>query len=216
MPATLRVVQLAVGAFASNCYLAWGEGRRDALVVDPGDEPDTVLAELRRLGLSAAAYLVTHGHVDHVHALAAVHDGMPAPVFMNPADVRWAFGPLNAIPPYDAPRRPRTEIRPVAGGDEFGAGGFSIRVLDAPGHSPGSVVFHVPAERAAFCGDVLFRGSIGRTDLPGGDAPALLASLDRLCALPRETTLYPGHGPATTIAEELATNPFLLDRSWAE
>jgi hydroxyacylglutathione hydrolase len=216
MSPTLRVVRIAVGAYSSNCYLAWREGHRDALVVDPGDEAEAIVAEIRRRGLAAAAYLVTHGHVDHVHALGAVHDACPAPVFMHATDARWAFSAINAIPPYDAPRRPSSALRLVAGGDSQDAGGFSIRVIDAPGHSPGSVVFHLPDERAAFCGDVLFQGSIGRTDLPGGDAPTLLASLDRLCALPDDTTLYPGHGPATTVGAEKQSNPFLLDRSWAE
>ena len=210
-----QVVTVTVGPFESNCHILVPAPGRRALVIDPGDDADVIVEQVRRVATGVAGYLVTHGHVDHVSALAEVCGILPAPVAMHPDDAAWAFTERNAMPPYyPTPRRPAAIDREVCDGQTLDFEGCSCAILWTPGHSPGSVCFHFPGERLLFTGDVLFRGAIGRSDLPGGDSRTLSASLDRLLTLPAETTVYSGHGPATTLGRESRSNPFLRDRSW--
>jgi glyoxylase-like metal-dependent hydrolase (beta-lactamase superfamily II) len=202
-----------VGPVAENCFFAARDGAKEAIVVDPGEEGDRLIAELERLGLTVEAILLTHTHFDHVGAVAPLARHTGAPVYCPELEkhvladimsyVPWpGFGPFES---YDA-----DEL--VAGGERLELAGFEIDVLFTPGHSPGHVVYSIPAERALFGGDVLFEGSIGRTDLPGGDTPTLMRSLAQLLdTLPDETTVYPGHMGVTTIGRERGTNPFLLE-----
>ena len=212
----IRIETLTVGAFQSNCHIFHRANSRDALVVDPGGEAETIIEFLRGEKLTVAAYLVTHGHMDHVDALAAVHRKFPAPIGLTAADRAWAFTPANSWPPwYETPVAPPEIARDWKEGQTWSDAGLDYSIIETPGHSPGSVSFFFPAEKLLFSGDVLFRGGIGRTDLPGGRAPDLLKSLRRLIELPGETRVFSGHGPETTIAHERKTNPFLLDPSWA-
>lgn len=210
------VQTLTVGVFESNCHILHRAGAREALVVDPGGDAPAIIGFLRERNLGVAAYLVTHGHMDHVHALADVHEAFPAPVGMASAERGWAFSPRNSWPPYyDTPRAPSAFARDWKEGQSWTDAGFTYTILETPGHSPGHVSFHFAGDELLFSGDVLFRGGIGRTDLEGGHAPTLLRSLRRLLELPDCTRVFSGHGPATTIGQERTTNPFLLDPSWA-
>ena len=212
----VRVETITVGVFESNCHILHRAGSNEALVVDPGGDAGTIIGFLQREKLRVAAYLVTHGHMDHVYALAEVSEEFPAPIGLHPHDSVWAFTSVNAMLPwYNTPRPPQNIERHWAEGQNWTDAGLAYSIIETPGHSPGSVSFYFKDESLLFSGDVLFAGGIGRTDLPGGSAPTLLKSLRRLIALPDETRVYSGHGPATTIAREKKFNPFLRDTSWA-
>jgi glyoxylase-like metal-dependent hydrolase (beta-lactamase superfamily II) len=203
------VATITVGPFESNCHVATGLGR-ECLVIDPGGDADLILDHLRREKLRVAAYLLTHGHVDHVHALVAVQRVHPAPVALHPLDAGWAFSEANALPPYyEAPEAPPALDRELAEGQQWTDAGLTYSVLETPGHSPGSVSFYFAEHKILFGGDVLFRDSVGRTDLPGGDPGILARALKRLTQLPDDTTVYTGHGPATTLGWEKRNNFFL-------
>jgi hydroxyacylglutathione hydrolase len=196
---TLEVVSLALGAYQTNCYVVSTEGSTDAVVIDPGDSAETVLRVLAERGLTLRGILVTHGHLDHIGAVRDLAEQTGVEVWMarDDADDLRTFGPA----PYDPQHG-------VSGGDEVEVAGIGFRVLDVPGHTAGSVAF--VTDGVAFVGDVLFAGSIGRTDLQGGDLDTLIASIELLMReLPPETVVASGHGPATTLERERETNPFL-------
>ncbi len=205
----MHVETLEVGLFASNCHLV-SNANGETLVIDPGDDASRIIETLRNRNLKVVYYLITHGHVDHVSALAEVAAAIPAPIAMHPTDAEWAFSPVNAMPPYyDAPKAPPSIERDFAEDKEWTDAGFRYRVIFTPGHAPGHVSLYFENEKTLFPGDVLFKGSIGRLDLPGGNVKDMERSLQRLMELPDETKVYPGHGPATTIGDERRTNPFL-------
>jgi hydroxyacylglutathione hydrolase len=202
---------ITVGVAAENTWLARRERGDRALLIDPGDEPERLQAAIEELGVTVEAILITHCHFDHVGAVAPMARSTNAPVYCPKieapvlADImRWVPWPgIGPFESYDA------DIL-VEGGEKLELAGFEIDVLFTPGHSPGHVTYSLPAEQAAFSGDVLFAGSIGRTDLPGGDPATLMRTLASLVeALPDETAVYPGHMGNTTIGRERATNPFL-------
>ena len=202
-----------VGQIAENTYIFRRDGSDRGLIVDPGDEADKLLAAIDALGIQLDGILLTHTHFDHVGAVAPVARATGAEVWVPKIEafvladimkfVPWpGFGPYES---YDAEHE-------LEGGERLELAGFEIDVLSTPGHSPGHVTFSIPDEGAVFSGDVLFQGSIGRTDLPGGDFDALMESIRSLLdTLPGETTVYPGHMGITTLAAERATNPFLAE-----
>ena len=207
----MKVVPIPGGQFVENCYLVIDEDARACAVIDPGEQAGLILHALRASGATPAGIWLTHAHLDHVLGVPRLAAETGAPVFLHPAD-----RPLyDAVPDQAAwfgleadPLAPPD--RTLAAGDRLRVGGLELEVRHAPGHSPGHVVFVAPG--AVFGGDVLFQGSIGRTDLPGGDLDALRESIAReLLVLPDSTIVYPGHGPATTIGAERRTNPFLAD-----
>lgn len=208
----LEVECLSVGPFAANCYLVYGPSRR-ALVLDPGAEAEIITQALLGHRLTVAAYLLTHGHVDHLSALADLQARHPAPYALLEADYRWAFSAANQLPPYyPAARQPGTPPLLVRAQQNWKpAPDLAGRILAAPGHSPGGLCAYFEAEGLLFTGDTLFRDSVGRTDLPGGNPALLAASLKTLAQLPPATRIFPGHGPATTLSDELRANPFLAD-----
>ena len=204
----LEVQPLVVGPFQSNCFIVRGRDG-SGFVVDPGDEAPRIIGELERLGIRPAAVLLTHAHVDHVTGVAGIVDRFDIPVYLHPDDrelydrsaQQAAMFGLRVDPP---PPPDGTFMH----GQELEVAGIPLRVRHAPGHSPGGVVIHTGRE--AFVGDCVFAGSIGRTDLPGGDTGTLMSSIrDQILSLPTDTVLYTGHGPATTVGREADSNPFL-------
>jgi hydroxyacylglutathione hydrolase len=207
----LDVEMLTVGAIGENCFLFRKLGSDRLLVVDPGEEEERILAAIEATGAQVEAILVTHCHFDHVGAVAPVAKATGAPVYCPEIEVPvlrdiMAFVPWEGFGPYEGYEA--DEI--VRGGETLGLAGLEIDVVFTPGHSPGHVTYAVRDEEAIFSGDVLFQGSVGRVDLPGGDGPTLLASISRLLEdFSDETVVHPGHMGLTTLGAERATNPFL-------
>lgn len=205
----MDVYGISVGAFEVNCWIVAGIGRQ-ALVIDPGADAERISAVLDEHALTVAAYVLTHGHMDHISALAELHRERRAPVALHEVDAGWAFTDANRMPPfYDQPAAPDALERFLADGQTWNDAGLRYRIIGTPGHTPGSVCLWFEDEQALFSGDTLFAGSIGRTDFPGGDMPAMQRSLETLIQLPDETRIYPGHGPLSTIAREKRTNMFM-------
>jgi hydroxyacylglutathione hydrolase len=202
-----------VGMVQENCYLFRRDGSSRALIVDPGDEAPKLLGAIDALGLELEGILLTHTHFDHIGAVAPVAEATGAEVWVPEiekpvlADI-MSFVPWSGFGPFESYEAEHT----LSGDEKLELAGFEIDVLFTPGHSPGHVTFSIPDEGAVFSGDVLFQGSVGRTDLPGGDWPTLLDSIRTLVdSLPEETTVYPGHMGITTLGAERATNPFLAE-----
>jgi len=204
-----RIETLVVGPFGVNCFLVFGE-RNSVIVIDPGADAERIADCLTSARATVACYLITHGHVDHISALAEMEALFPAPIGIHPLESKWAFSRANhMLPFYGPPRKPSAIERELQGNQIWTDAGLRYKVLFTPGHSPGAVCFYFESLGVVFTGDTLFAGSVGRTDLPGGDARTLAASLKHLKCLPPDTRVFPGHGPATTIAAEKATNYFL-------
>jgi len=211
----MEVRMLTVGQVAENCFVFRRDGSDRGLVVDPGEEPERILAAIGEIGIGIDAILLTHCHFDHIGAVAPVAKATGAPVYCPEietpllADI-MAYIPWPGFGPYESYDADET----ITGGEKLELAGFEIDVIFTPGHSPGHVTYSIPGEQAVFSGDVLFQGSIGRTDLPGGHAPTLFESLRNLSEnFPPETVVHPGHMGMTTIGAERATNPFLAELS---
>jgi glyoxylase-like metal-dependent hydrolase (beta-lactamase superfamily II) len=205
----LEVVALPNGQFAENCYLVADGRSREAVIIDPGEEPAMFLAELDTRGWTLRAIWLTHGHIDHIMGVGAIKRATGVPIHLHPLDRpiydalpqfgTWAGLTVEPAPPPDVELAAGTPVR---------VGRFEFEVRFTPGHSPGSVSFVGPA--MVFGGDVLFSGSVGRTDLPGGDPATLMATIQsQFLSLPDSTVVHSGHGPDTTIGIERLTNPFL-------
>ncbi len=206
----LDVEMLTVGAIAENCFLLRRQGSDRVLVVDPGEEAERILAAAGEMG-EVEAILLTHCHFDHIGAVAPVAAATGAPVYCPRielpllADI-MAFVPWEGFGPYESYDAEET----VAGGETLALAGLELDVIFTPGHSPGHVTYSVRGEGAIFSGDVLFQGSVGRVDLPGGDGPTLIESIRGLLDThPDETVVHPGHMGITTLGAERASNPFL-------
>ena len=202
------------GPLAENCYLVWGEGKQ-AWIIDPGTDFSLIEQEVTARGLKPVCVVLTHGHFDHLGALDAVLRRWPGiPVVLRPEERKWAFThPMNQYPPfYVHQREPETLVE---AGDAWACGGIEARLIPTPGHTPGGQCILIEKDVPAplcFTGDTIFQESIGRTDLPGGSYATLNESLKRLVVeLAPETTLLPGHGPATTMAHERNANPYLQE-----
>lgn len=205
----MKVLQIPGGQFVENCYLVIDEAAKACAVIDPGEQSGLVLHKLRESGTTPVGIWLTHAHLDHVLGVPEVAAATGAPVYLHPED----RGLYEAVPEQaswfglEADPLPAPD-RTFAAGDRLTVGSLAFTVRHTPGHSPGHVVF--VGDGAVLSGDVLFQGSIGRTDLPGGDFDTLIDSIEReLLVLPDSTIVYTGHGPATTIGAERRTNPFL-------
>jgi len=204
--ATVRV--LTVGAFQENCYLLADVAAGVSVLVDPGAEADRLAAMVEQSGTTLEGIWLTHAHLDHIGGIAALTRRWNVPVYLHPLDEPLYRMADRQAALYGLPwEQPPAADRTLGEGDRMRVGGLRFDVMHAPGHAPGHVVFH--GHGVAFAGDCLFAGSIGRTDLPLSNPRHLAASLDRIVGLPEDTIVYPGHGPATTIREELRSNPFL-------
>ena len=209
----MDVRMFTVGQVAENCFVFRREDSDRALIVDPGDEAERILAPVNELDLTVEAILLTHCHFDHIGAVAPVAEATGAPVYCPEIEVPlladiMAFVPWPGFGPFESYDADET----VSGGEKLELAGFEIDVIFTPGHSPGHVTYSVRGEEAIFSGDVLFQGSVGRTDLPGGDWETLLRSIGTLVeSHSPETTVYPGHMGITSIGAERASNPFLAE-----
>ena len=206
----LRVEQVPLGPIGTNTYVVRADvSAKDAVVVDPSGDATELRLLLARLGASCTAILVTHGHWDHLVGVADLATGTGAPVHMPEGERELLEEPGRFSPP-EVGLRPHTADVLLRGGETLELAGATFDVLSVPGHSPAHLAYH--AEGHLFSGDVLFAGSVGRTDLPGADWETLLASIRSLVdVFPPETVVHPGHGPETTLGDELAVNPFLAD-----
>jgi hydroxyacylglutathione hydrolase len=206
----LRVEQLPLGPIGTNCYVVRVEaGAPEAAVVDPSGDAAELRLTLARLGTRCAGILVTHGHWDHLVGVAELAEGTGAHVYMAEGERTLLEDPGRFTPPAITLRSYTPDVL-LRGGETIEVAGIEFDVLSVPGHSPAHLAYH--AEGNLFSGDVLFAGSVGRTDLPGADWDTLVASIRLLVqAYPPETIVYPGHGPATTLGDEVDRNPFLTE-----
>jgi hydroxyacylglutathione hydrolase len=209
----MDVRTFTVGPVAENCYLFRAEGAQSGLIVDPGDEADRILTATETLGVTVEAILLTHCHFDHIGAVSPVAQATGAAVYCPEVEIPVLADIMSYVPfPGFGPYESYEADHAVSGGEHLSLAGLEIDVLFTPGHSPGHVTYSIPEHEALFSGDVLFQGSVGRTDLPGGDWSTLLESIRTLVENhPPETTVYPGHMGITSLGAERATNPFLAE-----
>ena len=208
----MRVERLTVGPLDVNCYILWDEKSNEAMVIDPGAEPDRILDTVRRLGVTVKMIVNTHGHIDHIGANKEVRAALGCPLLMHEEDI-FLINDDCGVPIAQligASSSPRPDGT-IADGQLLRLGEMEIEVIHTPGHTPGGVC--LLCEGTLFTGDTLFAGGLGRTDLPGGSHKQLIKSIkERLLTLPDDTTVLPGHAygpPSSTIGEEKANNPFL-------
>jgi len=208
----LDIRSFTVGPVQENAYIVRLAGATRAVLIDPGEEPDRLLRAIDDLGVQIEAILITHCHFDHIGAVAPLARATGAPVYCPEVERPVLEDVRLGTPPGFGPFENYVPEHTLAGGESLSIADLDIEVLFTPGHSPGHLTFSLPAHAAIVSGDVLFEGSIGRTDLPFADHPTLERSLATLVeTLPPETTVYPGHMGVTTLGRELATNPFLVE-----
>jgi glyoxylase-like metal-dependent hydrolase (beta-lactamase superfamily II) len=205
---------IPVTPFEQNCTLLWCDETREAAVVDPGGDLDRIRAAADAAGVTVKQILLTHAHIDHAGGTAELAADLRVPIIgPHPGDQFWIDGLAQQARHFGfRPAQPFTPDRWLAQGDHLRVGKLDIEVRHCPGHTPGHVVFYVPALQLAIVGDVLFAGSIGRTDFPGGDFQTLVDAIrGQLFTLGDEVQFIPGHGPMSTIGEERRSNPFVAD-----
>ncbi|MFU8688733.1 MBL fold metallo-hydrolase [Rossellomorea sp. FS2] len=204
--------QIPLGPLQTNCYVFWND-EKDCLIFDTGGNADTLIRWLEKEGLTPVAILLTHAHFDHIGAVDDVRDRFGIPVYVHEKEAQWLIDPsLNGSVLFMMEDKISARAADYILTDEQSLviGSFHLNLFHTPGHSPGSISYYMRDAQIVVAGDTLFMGSIGRSDLPGGDPQQLLASIhDHLLTLPEETIVLPGHGPETSIGHEMDGNPFL-------
>jgi hydroxyacylglutathione hydrolase len=200
---------IEVGMHRANCYIVGCEKTRKGIVIDPGDEGDFILSKIKENDLDIDKIVLTHGHLDHIGALEYVRDALNARVYIHRDDADMLVSPeknLSAFTPEQVQANPAEVL--LQEGDEIEFGEIKLKVLHTPGHTPGGISLY--GEGVVFTGDAVFLGSVGRTDLPGGDFDLLMANIkEKIFTLPDDTVIYSGHGPDTTVGQEKNYNPFV-------
>jgi len=211
----MDIETIVVSPLQVNCYLVWSKEGRSGVIIDPGDEDERIVERIDRNEVKPAAILLTHGHADHIGAVEPLKRTYDIPLYIGREDEALLSSPsanVSAFFGYEISCPPADQT--VADGDNIRIGGLSFTILATPGHTPGGVCYYTG--RHLFCGDTLFMGSIGRTDLPGGDSRQLIKSIEKnILSLPDETICYPGHGPVTSVGRERTGNPFLTGGRFA-
>lgn len=206
MNASMNIQTISVGPFEVNCHLVWNDQTAVGLVIDPGDDGKEIVEEIERLGFTPVGILLTHAHIDHIRGIGEVAAHFRIPVWVHPADRALYASPANALPPW----LPKAENLPEIQDVPNSLPGLEFDFIHTPGHTPGGVCYHFANSAILFSGDTLFAGSVGRTDLPGGNHETLIESItNKLMHLPPDTLVHCGHGPTTTIKREKQANPFL-------
>jgi hydroxyacylglutathione hydrolase len=204
----MKFAERTVGVFQENAYLVVDETTNHAVLIDPGAEPEQIVSMVRDSGATLDAIWLTHAHLDHIGAVAAVRRAWKVPVHLHPDDLPLFERATSQAAAYGLPfEQPENPDVALSDGDLLSVGSLRFEVLHTPGHSPGHVVFK--HDDQLFGGDLLFAGSIGRTDLPLSNRRSMESSLARICELDDSTVVHPGHGPSVTVGHERATNPFL-------
>ncbi|WP_144511080.1 MBL fold metallo-hydrolase [Bacillus sp. FJAT-22090] len=210
--ATSNIRTYPLGFIQTNCYIV-SNAAKQCLIFDPGGEEERIINEIHRMNLKPLAILLTHAHFDHIGAVDGVRDAFHLPVYIHTAEKKWLLDPTkNGSAKYaEIPNLVCKEADVIITNEtNLEIGDFSMRLLHTPGHSPGSITYFFEAEGFAIVGDTLFQNSIGRTDLPNGNEAELMKSIHtKILTWPESTIVYPGHGAATTIADEMESNPFL-------
>ena len=208
----MKYYQLPLGPLGTNCYIVEA-GNKECLIIDPGEEAGKLIRLIDSKGLKPIAVLLTHAHFDHIGALDAVRDHYGIEAYVHTKEKHWlSDGALNGSKHFMMGRliEQRNAEHLIKGEGQLEIGPFNLELLETPGHSPGSVSFYVKEKGYLFSGDVLFKGSVGRTDLPGGSMDTLMSSIrTKLLKLPGDTIVFPGHGEITLLDDERASNPFL-------
>jgi len=204
----MPIRQLVLGDLETNCYMVWDDAKQ-ALIIDPADDADTILDAVRQEGLTVVAVVLTHAHFDHMLAASSLCVATGTPLYVGKGDADAMTDPARNLSGWftDSALVIVTEFRSLKEGDTLRIGETVFAVMETPGHTPGCICLY--SEGYLFAGDTLFRDSIGRLDFPGGDPNAMVCSLRRLMQLPEDTMVYSGHGPTTTIGREMRHNPYL-------
>ena len=202
----LKTKTVIVGALEVNCYIVYDSETKEALIIDPGDEADRIIEAVKALGVTPKGILLTHAHVDHIRGVGAISAAFKLPVWIHEADRPYYESPDNAILPW----LPAAENLPKPVDMPPQLPNHPFEIIETPGHTPGGVCFYFKNEKQLFSGDTLFQGSVGRTDLPGGDYDTLMRSIsEQLLPLPDDLRIFPGHQYWSTIGTEKQRNPFL-------
>lgn len=211
----MKLECLTVGPFQENCYLFWDEKAGTGIIIDPGDEADRIIQTVEEIGFKPTAILLTHGHCDHIGALEAVKKRWHLPVYIGRGEESYlSDSNLNGSAFFDAPIKVSIPDFLVEDEKLYSYDSIDLRVLCTPGHTLAGVCYLDEREGILFCGDTLFQGSIGRTDLPGGSFDKLIESIQKkILTLPDDIVCLPGHGPATTVGAERTGNPFLIGKN---
>lgn len=208
---SMKIHALILGALSTNCYIIEDEKTKKCAVIDPADQCERIISEIEKLGLSLEMIILTHVHFDHMEALNGLYEKTGAEVFVGSADIpALSYPALNLSSSFGSPFVFDGAVSELCENDIIWLGDTMITVMETPGHTPGSVCLLLKEENVIFSGDTVFAGSIGRTDFPGGNFTAIINSLKRVLSLDKTIKIFSGHGPETTVARELSSNPFYL------